>query len=64
MMPKSVSDRVYSPGAVELRRELDEQRRLLGGSRRDGLARLDIPGKGRAFTEASLSAVKAIKGKP
>lgn len=64
MMPKSVSARAQSPEAVELRRKMDEQRKILGGSRREGLAKLDIPGKGKEFTQASMEATKRLrKGK-
>ena len=61
MMPKSVSDKVQEPQAIELRRQMDEQRRLLGGSRREGLEKLDIPGKGKDFTRASMLMVGSIK---
>ncbi len=64
MLPKSISDRVYSPGAIELRRQMDKQRKILGGSRRDGLANLGIPGKGKDFTRASIAMLKSDKNKP
>lgn len=64
MLPKSVSMRAQSPAAVALRRELDEQRRLLGGSRREPLERMGMPEKGRQFTEASSFAVRLITHPP
>ena len=58
MIPISISKAVYSSAAVQLRRQMDKQRMLLGCSRRDGLPKFSISGKGKDFTRNSFVAVE------
>ncbi len=61
MMPRRISKEAYSPAAVELRQRRDKERRLLGGSRREGLKGLVMSIKGKKFDEASIAMVDVLK---